>query len=131
MARVTQSLKKSGSRDFSKTVRLYSTLSLGRTGHRSIEALRKYERTGEEQHQAVSSMLSSPVELPYSSHLVSVCYASTPSDPQQSSSVSLPQIRPPVLYHGPSVSSHCVRNQHLETGHSPSMTTVMLLTVLY
>ena len=27
------------------------------------------------------------------------------------SSVSLPQIRPPVLYHGPSVSSHSVRNQ--------------------
>ena len=43
-----------------------------RTGHRSIEALRKYEHTGEEQHKAVSSMLSSPVELPYSSHLVPV-----------------------------------------------------------
>ena len=43
-----------------------------RTGHRSIEALRKYERTGEEQHKAVSSMFSSPVELPYSSHLVPV-----------------------------------------------------------
>ena len=83
-----------------------------RTGHRSIEALRKYERTGEEQHQAVSSMLSSPVELPYSSHLVPVCCTSTPSDPQESSSVSLPQICPPVSYHGPSVSSHSVRNQY-------------------
>ena len=70
-----------------------------------IKALRKYERTAEEQHQAVSSMLSSPVELPYSSHLV-------PSDPQQSSSVSLLQICPHVLYHGPSVSSHSVRNQY-------------------
>ena len=83
-----------------------------RTGHCSIEALGKYECTGEEQHQAVSSMLSSPVEVPYSSHLVPVCCASTPSDPQQSSSVSLPHIRPPVLYHGPSVSSHSVRNQY-------------------
>ena len=52
-----------------------------RTSHRLMEALRKYERTGEEQHQAVSSMLSSPVEVPYSSHLVPVCGASTPSDP--------------------------------------------------
>ena len=48
-----------------------------RTGHRSIEALRKYECTGEEQHQAVSSKFSSPVELPYSSHLVPVCCVST------------------------------------------------------
>ena len=51
-----------------------------------------YERTAEEQHQAVSSMLSSPVELPCSSHLV-------PSDPQHSNTVSLPHICPPVLYH--------------------------------
>ncbi len=42
-----------------------------RTGHRSLEALRKYERTGEQQHKAVSSMLSSSVDLPYSSHLCS------------------------------------------------------------
>ena len=68
-----------------------------------------YEHTAEEQHQAVSSMLSSPVELPCSSHLV-------PSDPQHSNSVSLPQICPPVLYHGPSVSSQSGR--YLSTAHA-------------
>ena len=41
---------------------------------RSNEALRKFERTGEEQQQAVSSMLSSPVEVPYSSQLVPSIY---------------------------------------------------------
>jgi len=49
-----------------------------RSGHRSLEALRKYECTGEKQHQAISNMLSSPVEQSYSSHLVSVGYASDP-----------------------------------------------------
>ena len=31
-----------------------------RTGHRSLEALRMYERTNEHQHQAVSAILSAP-----------------------------------------------------------------------
>ena len=31
-----------------------------RTGHRSLEALRMYERTSEQQHQAVSAVLSAP-----------------------------------------------------------------------
>ena len=31
-----------------------------RTGHRSLEALRMYERTSERQHQAVSAVLSAP-----------------------------------------------------------------------
>ena len=40
--------------------------------------LQKYKRTGEKQHQAISNMLSSPVERSYSSHLVSVGHASDP-----------------------------------------------------
>ena len=32
-----------------------------RTGHRSLEALRVYERTNVQQHKAVSSTLSAPV----------------------------------------------------------------------
>ena len=43
-----------------------------RTGHRSVDALRKYEGTGKQQHQVVSNMLASSVDLPYSHHLASV-----------------------------------------------------------
>ena len=35
-----------------------------RTGHRTVEALRTYERTSEEQHQAVSNVLSSSTSTP-------------------------------------------------------------------
>ena len=59
-----------------------------RTGHRSLEALRTYEHTGEQQHQAVSNMLSSTVERPYTSHLSAVCRASTSRQIIHSSSVS-------------------------------------------
>ena len=41
-----------------------------RTGHKSLEALRRYERTTEQQNQAVSNMLASSVDLPYDYHLV-------------------------------------------------------------
>ena len=83
-----------------------------RTGHCSLEALRKYERTAEEQHQAISNMLCSPDELPYSSHLVAA------RDPQPSCSVSVPQMRPPVLYPSASVSSRSVRH-HLTSVQCP------------
>ena len=43
-----------------------------RTGHRSLEALRRYERTTEQQNQAVSNMLASSVDLPYDYHLAHV-----------------------------------------------------------
>ena len=33
-----------------------------RTGHRSFEALRMYERVNEQQHRAVSNVLSAPVQ---------------------------------------------------------------------
>ena len=39
-----------------------------RTGHRSIEALRTYERSSEEQHKAVSSLLSVPQHSTYAYH---------------------------------------------------------------
>ena len=43
-----------------------------RTGHRSIEALRTYERVDDLQHMAVSSMLANnPTKAAYSQHLVS------------------------------------------------------------
>ncbi len=76
-----------------------------RTGHRSLEALRKYERTGEQQHKAVSSMLSSAVDLPYSSHLSSVCDTSTQSS-------HTPQMHTSVLYPHTRVSSQSVMNQY-------------------
>ena len=40
-----------------------------RTDHRSLEALRRYERTTKQQNQAVSNMLASSVDLPYDYHL--------------------------------------------------------------
>ena len=39
-----------------------------RTGHRSIEALRTYERSSEAQHRAVSSLLSVPQHSTYEYH---------------------------------------------------------------
>ena len=114
-----------------------------------------YERTGEEEHQAISNMISLPAERSYSSHLVSVGHASDPHP------LSLPQMHPPVLYPSASVSSQSVRNLYsvqcppgrnlqsllqvsaggtlkliltlmvtslfsLETGHSQGMTVVMI-----
>jgi len=63
--------------------------------------LQKYKRTGEKQ-QAISNILSSPVERSYSSHLVSVGHASDPHP------FPLPQMHPPVLYPSASVSSQSV-----------------------
>ena len=40
-----------------------------RTGHRSLEALRSYERTSAQQHQAVSTLLSAPSCSSYAQHL--------------------------------------------------------------
>ena len=40
-----------------------------RTGHRSLEALRVYERTNEEQHKAVSSILSATNQKSYTNQL--------------------------------------------------------------
>ena len=40
-----------------------------RTGHRSLEALRSYERTSAQQHQAVSSLLSAPTCSSYAQRL--------------------------------------------------------------
>ena len=41
-----------------------------RTGHRSLEALRTYERSSEEQHKAASTLLSAPSHLSHYSHIV-------------------------------------------------------------
>ena len=41
-----------------------------RTGHRSLEALRTYERSSEEQHKAASTLLSAPSHLSHYSHMV-------------------------------------------------------------
>ena len=43
-----------------------------RTGHRSLEGLRTYERSSEEQHKAVSTILSAPSQSNYSQ-----CFSST------------------------------------------------------
>ena len=40
-----------------------------RTDHRSLEALRRYERTIEQQNQAISNMVACLVDLPYDYHL--------------------------------------------------------------
>ena len=40
-----------------------------RTGHRSLEALRMYERTNENQHKAVSSILSATGKTSYAEHM--------------------------------------------------------------
>ena len=45
-----------------------------RTGHRSIESLRTYERTSEEQHKAASTLLSAPS---HSSASYSHCFVSS------------------------------------------------------
>ena len=41
-----------------------------RTGHRSLEALRMYERINQRQHQAVSSVLSTPVQSTSYNHYI-------------------------------------------------------------
>ena len=48
-----------------------------RTGHRSLVGLRKYERTGEQQHQAISNMLASSVGIPYATHMTSTSRSQT------------------------------------------------------
>ena len=63
-----------------------------RTGHRSLEALRKYERTSEQQQQAISHMLVSPAEQSYHDSLVPA--QSRPLSKVHQSSVNpLPTIR--------------------------------------
>lgn len=46
-----------------------------RTGHRSLESLRTYERSSEEQHKAVSTLLSAPAS--HSGASYSHCFSST------------------------------------------------------
>ena len=69
-----------------------------RTGHRSIEALRTYERSSEEQHKTVSSLLSVPQQSTYEyhhssakSHSVSI-HPAAPSPSPAISGVSLPAV---------------------------------------
>jgi len=68
--------------------------------------LQKYECTGEKQHQAISRMLSSPLEQPYSSHLVSVGHTSDPHP------LPLTTNAPSCFLSLASVSSQSVRNQY-------------------
>lgn len=61
-----------------------------RTGHRSLEALRLYERTTRDQHQAVSVILSSSQKTSFKDALTSTALTSTDSNQGASSSGAIP-----------------------------------------
>ena len=63
-----------------------------RTGHRSLEALRMYERSNEEQHRAVSSVLCETKPSTYSQHIIQSTKSRTLSIHGPSTSATEPQL---------------------------------------
>ena len=77
---VFRELRQSALEQIPKKLQIYPNskkIIFGRQEYWAVH-LQKYKCTGEKQHQAISNMLSSPVERSYSSHLVSVGHASDP-----------------------------------------------------
>ena len=57
--------------------------------HRSLAGLRKYERTGEQQHQAISNILASSVDIPYVTRMTLAKFSYSVTSSVHSSCIAL------------------------------------------
>ena len=80
-----------------------------RTGHRSLEGLRVYERTSEKQHQAVSNILSSSSQSTYLSQIKQLdCSSST-------STSNVSGVMPKMNFNGCQVNINFIKVQQLQS----------------
>ena len=101
-----------------------------RTGHRSLEALRVYERTNVQQHKAVSSILSAPVQSSYSQQMHTADGNAASSIQRcQSSDTSAPHLAPGLTLqnlYGCTININNNCNQILNPASQSSLTEVDL-----